>query len=191
MTALVCGVGTNDVPNIKDRSGRNIPSYNTWRMMLMRCYVTNHQEKHPTYIGCSVSDEWLILSNFKAFHDEHHYHGSELDKDLLFPGNKIYCKERCLFIPQELNRFVRSSPSKKSGLPAGVKPAKRGLGFEARTSIDGSYIHIGTFSTAQEAHLAWQKKKVEIAKGFEHTCMKLHPDLFAGLMMKIEYLKEF
>jgi len=47
---------------------------------------------------------------------------------------------------------------KQSGLPRGVRLGKTGAGFEARYGNK----HIGTFTTAEEASIAYEKKKNDV-----------------------------
>ena len=64
--------------------------YKKWREMLARCYCEKYQTKKPSYLGCTVSEEW---HNFQVFAEWFYsnFNGSnncELDKDLLVLGNK-------------------------------------------------------------------------------------------------------
>ena len=63
MKKLVCGVGVNDT----DTPTQTCSYYGRWKNMLKRCYDKRYMSKHPTYKDCSVCDDWLIYSNFKAW----------------------------------------------------------------------------------------------------------------------------
>lgn len=88
---------------------KNTPQYNAWQNMLRRCYDESYQEKHPTYIGCEVVEEWHNFQNFAKWYDENYYEIEgqimDLDKDILVIGNKIYSPETCLFVPQSINKL--------------------------------------------------------------------------------------
>jgi len=100
---LVYGVGINDADYVTQKwetisyvNGKQKQNlvwechyYRTWCGMLMRCYSAKHQERNPTYKGCSVSEEWLRFSNFKSWMERQDFEGMQLDKDLLFEGNKV------------------------------------------------------------------------------------------------------
>lgn len=68
---LLYGVGINDV----DRhvwtkvNGKRVvcPFYSVWGGMLMRCYAEQLHVKRPSYIGCSVVDEWVRLTGFEKW----------------------------------------------------------------------------------------------------------------------------
>ena len=110
---LSYGVGINDFEGQVNINGRNIKSYQVWRNMLERCYNTKLHTKRPTYIGCTVCEEWLYFSNFKKWFDENYRWDLDekglkpsLDKDLLVDGNKIYSPATCIFIPSKVNGFM-------------------------------------------------------------------------------------
>lgn len=84
--------------------GRETPNYKAWKNMLARCYDPNTQKSNPTYVGCSVCDEWL---NFQLFSDwflrnkpKGNYH---IDKDTRVKGNKVYSPDTCCFITASEN----------------------------------------------------------------------------------------
>lgn len=72
---LVHGVGINDADYVTQKletigyvNGKRkqkrvwiCPFYRTWSNMLDRCYSFKYQERNKTYIGCTVTDEWLTL----------------------------------------------------------------------------------------------------------------------------------
>ena len=102
---MVYGVGINDaeysVHEYKKINGRRktvwrCPYYNRWIDILKRCYSKGFHSKNPTYKGCTVSEEWLIFSNFRDWMIKQNWEGKQLDKDLLFEGNKIYNPETCV-----------------------------------------------------------------------------------------------
>ena len=104
---LVYGVGINDaeyvvvkreeVGNVDGKRKRKTvwrcPFYKTWSSMLRRCYSTKYQERCPTYMGCSVSEEWHTFSVFRNWMESQDWQDTQLDKDLLVEGNKVYSPE--------------------------------------------------------------------------------------------------
>jgi len=95
---LVFGVATSDSSYVTQKTIDGVmvvcPFYRKWISMLTRCYSKNYQLRHPTYKGCSVSDEWLLFSAFKSWMKKQDWDGKQLDKDLLISGNKIYSPDR-------------------------------------------------------------------------------------------------
>lgn len=87
-------------------------TYNLWYGMLRRCYDKEQQQrsKGKSYEGCTVSDRWLNYSNFAkditllfGYEDWRNKKGYCLDKDTMFPGNKIYSRATCCFVPYTEN----------------------------------------------------------------------------------------
>lgn len=116
---LVHGVGVNDAnyPVVNYSSTNKITGkptqticifYNTWKAMLERCYSESLKRRRPSYIGCTVCEEWLLFSNFKVWMETQDWKGNQLDKDLLIEHNKVYSPETCLFLSREVNSFLTS-----------------------------------------------------------------------------------
>ncbi len=166
---LVCGVGVNDYEEPVIVNGRKLDSYGCWYAMLRRCYSVKQQIIQPTYIDCSVCEEWLLFSNFKKFYDKNHREGFELDKDILFSGNKHYSPETCCFVPVYLNLLLLDRGRFRGDLPLGVsakkpnsKIGKITTTYMARCSDGYGKSLTKTFKTLEEAQ-AWYsatKKRV-------------------------------
>lgn len=141
------------------------PYYRTWWNMLKRCYSAKYQERQPTYVGCSVSKEWLTFSNFKSWMEKQDWEGKQLDKDLLFEGNKLYSPDKCVFVTQMVNKFTNDHRAKRGEWLIGVHWAKKAGKFKSQCSnpLSGEREHLGYFSSEQEAHEAWLKRKLELA----------------------------
>lgn len=115
----VRGVGFIGEGKYNCRKGREyLPEYEIWNGILKRCYNVKFQEKHPTYIGCSVCPEWHNFQNFAEWLNNQPNYGKnyELDKDFIKIGNKIYCPEYCRLIPQELNSIFTGSGRSLKGV---------------------------------------------------------------------------
>lgn len=83
--------------------------YIKWFSMFVRCYDEQYQSKQPTYIGCSVSDEFCNFQNFAEWYSHYVYpckYPLEIDKDFLYEGNKIYSPSTCCLIPKEINNTI-------------------------------------------------------------------------------------
>ena len=58
-------------------NGKKVKSYMFWCNMLQRCYSDKYQNGQPTYIGCTVCDEWTNYANFKSWFDRNYINGRQ------------------------------------------------------------------------------------------------------------------
>lgn len=169
---LIYGFGINDADYPVDPRPGGIERdpckfYVRWHSMIQRCYSETYQNKYPTYKGCSVCPEWKYFSKFKAWMETQDWQDKELDKDLLVKGNKVYSPETCVFISPTLNYFLNDQKSSRGDLPLGVtKVTCKAVRYQARCNYIGKTIYLGSYDTAEEAHLAWLVKKAEFANLF-------------------------
>lgn len=159
---LVCGIGYND---LKRFEGNSI-FYKTWKSMLARCYSQTFRKNNPSYVGCSVFEEWLTFSNFKAWMQSQDWEGKQLDKDLLVPGNRVYSPETCIFISQQLNKFLNDCGSARGEYLIGVTFDKSKKKFKAQCGFKGKQIHLGYFDQQDKANEIWLNTKRELAHIF-------------------------
>jgi hypothetical protein len=166
--SLLYGVGINDsdYPTKICKGKKAIwrcEFYKTWSQMLKRCYCEKFKSQNPSYKDCAVCDEWLIFSNFKNWMIIQKWEGMALDKDLILKGNKKYSPELCAFITKETNSFLldRSHSTKNEFI--GIKPIKNSKKYRADCRNGAKQIYLGSFSTAEEAHLAWKRFKHDLA----------------------------
>lgn len=178
---LVQGVGINDAEYVIQTSIRleerlangqrkqkvtwSCPYYVKWSGMLERCYSTKTQEIHPTYKGCTVCKEWLTFSNFRKWMVTQDWEGMQLDKDLLFKGNKVYSPETAVFVSNKINNFILTSGGARGNYLIGCSWDKSSESFKAEVNIPslGKRINLGRYNTEIEAHLVWKKRKHELA----------------------------
>ena len=148
------------------------PFYMRWKSMLTRCYSEKYKRTNPTYKDCSVCEEWLRFSNFKAWMETQDWEGKQLDKDLLANDGKVYSPETCCFISPKLNNFLK-------GCAKTNKTGYRGVHFDPTCNkymalvgnpfIKGSNSeYLGHYSIPEDAYNVWAAKKkffaVELAK---------------------------
>lgn len=153
---LVRGVGINDADYaIRTKDGL-CPFYQRWHNMLTRCYDEKSLERQPTYKDCSVCEEWLTFSNFKAWMIKQDWQGKELDKDIANKGNKIYSPENCRFVTRRQNTDATVQPVRSTN-SSGINGVSffKALGkWRARIKIDGKDHHLGYFNSIEEAKQA-------------------------------------
>lgn len=167
---LLFGVGINDI-----YLSQNTPLYYTWKDMLERCYKKD--KRHNAYKDCYVCDEWLTLSKFREFFDLNYIDGFCLDKDYLYPGNKVYSPDTCIFIPKEINSLLVRCGRDENGKLHGVNYNKKLKKYVANVSNSGNgkRIHIGVYTTMQEAENAYIHKKKEIIKNIADKYKDIMP----------------
>lgn len=169
---LVCSVGVNDKKYPSNVGGKSTKEYDLWKNTLKRCYCPKYQAKKPTYIGCSVSDNFKHYSYFYDWcHKQIGFNKNgtglrkwNLDKDILVPDNKMYSEDVCVFVPHEINSFFVDRGNARGEYPLGVCFNKRAGKFVARCWANGKKQHLGYFNTAEEAHATYKTLKEALCK---------------------------
>lgn len=162
MNKLVYGVGIYEKGKYKAKdNGKNTYIYNAWHNMLTRCYNPKYHEKQPTYMDCTVADEWLSFQSFAEwlFNHKHYGLGYAIDKDLVAPNNKIYSPDNCLLIPQEINNLLTDRANHRGKYPQGVYFRKDTGRIQASISKHGKHARIGYFDTIEDAANAYKEAK--------------------------------
>lgn len=171
---LIQGIGINDagypVTQHKVVDGKLVqtwfcPFYARWHVMFKRAYSKAYQSLYTTYVGCSVCDEWIYFTNFKAWMQTQDWEGKQLDKDLLVKGNKVYSPETCVFIEQNINKFMSEKPNRVQELPTGVSWDKKSNKYRAQcvSVTTGKQTNLGWFDSPDEGHKAWLDFKLSQA----------------------------
>lgn len=136
--------------------GKVVESYNVWHDMIRRCYSEKSKEKFQAYFHiCMVSKLWHNYQNFAEWFNENKYEVDgrlHIDKDILYPGNKIYCPDTCLLVPQRINMLFLNKPNKK-GLPNGI--AK----YSDRYLVKYNGVEHGYGNTLEDAFELYAKVK--------------------------------
>lgn len=154
------GANTGGLPATSIDSNGNarvIKSYDAWQSMINRCYSDVYHRKNPSYVGCSVSKEWLYYPSFKEWFDNNYIDGYQIDKDLKVDGNKVYSKETCRFVHPHINSLLTDHKRKRGKYPQGV--TRHRYGFQSRINKRGENYNLGSFKTADEASEAYKKEK--------------------------------
>ena len=187
MTPTVWGIGFIGIGKFKpcDENGKITKCYNTWENMLKRCYDSKYQEKHPTYKGCRVCEEWWNFQKFAEWYYSHFYEleneRMELDKDILKKGNNVYSADNCIFVPSSINSLFTKCDKRRGEYHIGVY--KKGNKFKAQLSKNGKQIHLGLFNTPEEAFLTYKQAKEEYIKEVAEEYKDKFPcELYEALM---------
>lgn len=167
-------------------NGRQTKSYRDWRSMLNRCYSSNLHQKHQTYIGCSVTTDWLDYQGFASWYENHDYSnlGYQLDKDVLSPNSKLYSPETCCFIPSQLNTLLIDSGAARGAYPQGVFFHKASGRLAAQLSIDSKLKHLGLFDCPNEAYQVYKEaKEAHVKKKALEWQDRIADNVFQALMI--------
>lgn len=176
---LVCGVGINDadyrvehretVGYVNGKQKQKLlwrcPFYQTWKDMLTRCFSEKFVAKFPTYIECASHESWYLFSNFRLWMAGQDWEGNHLDKDLLFPGNKVYSPDTCIFVSQDVNNFLLDHKVTARQYPIGVCFHSRVERLVVQCKqLSGRSKTLGYFDDPVEAHAVWLTEKLRLAK---------------------------
>lgn len=146
-----------------DGQGFTTRSANMWHHVNGRCRTGSAaQRRRPTYVGCSMSENFKDFQWFTEWHRQQVGYGIEgyaIDKDILTPGNREYNENRCVLVPAALNNFLTTRERLRGNYPIGVDCNKKQEGFRARVCIGGVQRFVGYFSTPEEAYQAYVAAK--------------------------------
>lgn len=154
-----------DLPTGKN--GKNVDYYVKWHSMLERCYDSKLQKKYPTYVGCTVSEEWRTLSVFKDwYYSQSNYGKSDmaLDKDILVRGNKVYGPQYCRLIPSRINSLLTDRRASRGAYPVGVYFDRASGKYKAQCCDGIKQKNLGLFNDQASAFAAYKKYKEQIIK---------------------------
>lgn len=159
---LVYGIGVNDWDSSTRLNGKRLKEYELWSSMLNRCFNEKYKQKHPTYKDVTCSGDWLYMTKFIEDVSQmkgYGLKGWQLDKDILVKGNKLYNKDACCFVPQEVNYLLTKSDKARGEYPIGVWFDKQKGKYKAKLKTNGNPQHLGYFTTPEEAFFAYKVAK--------------------------------
>lgn len=179
---LVQGFGIND---LRDQC-KTSKEFSLWCSMLTRCYSEKLHARIPTYKDCSTSNEFRRYSGFKNWCQSQigfGVVGFELDKDIIQKGNKEYHPDKCVFLPREVNAFLRTRKKSRGLLPIGVTTLARSSGYMAFLNNKKEKIYLGTFPTTEKAFQAYKVAKEQAIKDMANKWKdQIDPRAYNALM---------
>lgn len=190
LKSLICGVGVNDadyqIENKIDGERVVCPFYGKWTNMLKRAYSEKLHKRFPTYKDVTVCKEWHLFSNFKKWMEAQDWENKELDKDILYPNNKIYSPKTCCFVSRDLNTLLNDNSRARGEYPQGVSLRKDIGKFQSIISRDNKMKRLGYFNTSEKASQAYLLAKIEYIKTFFNKASK---EVRVGLLKHIEIIR--
>ena len=186
----VHGIGiTGDSQVIVD--GKHTKEYRLWNNMLKRCYSVGCQKVRPTYIDCSISENFRYLQYFKEWCNNQIGFNSvdekgkpfALDKDILVKGNRVYNEDVCVFVPQEINGLFTKRDKSRGEYSLGVSYHKRVKKYSSTVRKGGGNKHLGYFLSPEEAFLTYKAAKEDYIKEVANKWKdKIDPKVYEALM---------
>lgn len=176
----VAGVGYFGIGKfIAKLNGKHTTEYVDWNSMLKRCYIS--AESKLSYKDKDVCEEWHNFQHFAEWATKQINFGKEgwdLEKDLLVKNNKVYSPDTCVYLPREINSFVKRK--RGNDLPLGVDVAYKYNGtpyFRVQSREDGKNICLGGYTTAEEAFSVYKKHKEGLAVKLAEKWKSEIPDI--------------
>ena len=178
---LIYGIGFfNGKYPITIAPGKRSKENETWRGMLKRCYEPAYQDREPTYVGCSVCEEWYCYDAFYEWitTQENYEKWKEggrgwcLDKDISIKGNKIYSPDTCFLVPRNVNNLFTNRRLYRGEFPIGVSYSDKINKFlvycmnpfqeKSKKALKKHASYVGTYNTKEEAFHAYKTYKENI-----------------------------
>jgi hypothetical protein len=162
-------------------SQNNIIAYDKWRGIFERCYNLAPNRIKKSYVNCEVHSYWYNFQNFAKWFDENYINGFELDKDILFKGNKFYGPETCCFVPRKINNLFVSKKSQRGNYPLGS--CMDGNKIKTVVNIDGKCVNLGRHTDVKEAFNAYKIAKEQNIKNVANKFKnQITPKCYDALM---------
>lgn len=144
-------------------------AYKYWNSMILRCYDKKYTKDKPTYEDKSVCEEWHNFQNFAKWFDENYYECNnekemQLDKDILFKGNKVYSPDTCVFVPNRINALFTKRQNDRGNCPIGVTYNSKTNKYISRCNCIDKRVNIGSFNTPEEAFYKYKEFKEDYIK---------------------------
>ena len=163
----------------ESKDGKSVHTWeaNKWSKMLIGCFDDKYKEKYPTYKDVTCCDRWLCFANFledlEILKQEYNWDNDiklNLDKDILYKGNKVYSLENCILVPNWINNLFIKSNASRGEYPIGVSYNKASKKYQALCSINGKRKGLGYFITPEEAFNAYKTAKENEIKRIANDC---------------------
>lgn len=168
--------------------GKPLREWRLWKNMFTRVCSPL---KHPSYVGCSVSDNFHIYDYFYDWcHAQVGWNEDDwqLDKDIILPNNRVYHEDFCAFVPRELNLLLAANKGIRGDCPIGVSYCEgRSKPYMAGCKAKR---YLGRYSTKEDAFLAYKNfKEARIKEVAEEYKSRIDPRVYDSLIsyeVKIE-----
>ena len=158
---------------LRYENGKPKKCYIQHKGILSRC-SEKAAETRSDYTGNSIHPEWLLYDNWLTWANQQvgflevETNGRiwSIDKDILKKGNKHYCPELCVFVPNQLNQFFKLQNNSRGEFLLGASPQNhKNEMYKVRINNgQGQHIYLGQYETQEEAHEAYLNGKDALGK---------------------------
>lgn len=164
--------------------------YTSWSGMLKRVYNSVTEVAKLNYGNCEVDEKWFYIGNYADWFNKQIVQDKwQLDKDLLVPGNKIYCEQCCVFLPKEINTFLTNRANHRGEWPIGVTYHARLGKWQATCSTNGKGNgYIGIYTSPEEAFAAYKIVKERYARELAEKWKGVIDDRAYEALLKFDVL---
>lgn len=155
------------IPYITLKSNKK--AYTIWHGIYNRCYCYDSAYEESFMCELWKNDKDAFAEWWSSEYYEVPGESMTVDKDLLFPGNKEYCPEKCCILPQTLNTMLSNCKKhrlpkwKKSrmNLPLGVRydSSKNMYYGEIKPFGYDEIVRLRDWNTPEEAFAEYKKHK--------------------------------
>lgn len=173
---------------------KNHHEYTVWKNMLNRVYNPKSSRDMRTYSGVTVNPIWYNFQNFASWYTNETKLFSNvdftwhLDKDLLFPGNRIYSPDFCCLVPHPINELLNSANLKRGNLPLGVTLTKNRKSYAAQCNSQfGHKKWIGTYPTVADAQRAYWSAKFQVIQSAAIRYWQYLPEPLAWRLLTFDW----
>jgi hypothetical protein len=145
-------------------------AWSAWHNMMGRCYSPAVHERQPEYTECEICEEWKNFSNFKLWYDKNILPWKsfgikvDIDKDILFKGNKLYSPDTVCLVPHTINTLFVNRKAARGDYPLGVFYDKDKGKYRACMAFMEKSIKLGTFDTVEDAFARYKVYKEDFIK---------------------------
>lgn len=167
-------------------NGKQTKCYKDWFSLMQRGFDEEFKKKHPTYKDVIVNPEIYNFQNFAEWWHSNFYEVDgermEIDKDILYKGNKEYRFDRMIFVPHKINSLFVKCDASRGNYPIGVSYKKDKDKYEVHCSTLEGRKFLGYYNTPEEAFNAYKEFKEayikEIANKYRYMIPK---ELYDGM----------
>lgn len=169
-TVFDVGIVGNKYPKIIKDTKKQCKEYSIWYSMMRRCFSQYFKNQFPTYKDVSCDPIWFYYEHFYDWiHQQENYEAIKglnynIDKDILIKGNKYYSPERCVLVPQNVNKLLTKNNARRGKYPIGVIFEENRGYYSAYCNDGAKQRHLNYYTTAEKAFIAYKEYKENVIK---------------------------